>query len=303
MSAKKYLKIPAAEQQANKIKNEAEDKLWCALKRHIMKERQRKKQLEEAEFKEEQLRKEREASQISTLGETREQIQRVDNQLIDLKNKKQQLFLQLKKLLVNEDVSKRQQMTEFFKHNNTPPQSIYLPPKLDEGRRNEMGRAILWNKSAQYGQQTHSYPPSHWRPPTGPYPTAYPNYEHQSRPELKPSQQQQQQMPPRAVYQINIDQSPQMVPQSQQQKSGPISIEKINDRNYSMELGKDMRGVPQQQQQQHPATHRRHQIVGQTQNQSQGVQQQQQQQQQQQHPPQPVRTQQQVQIMFPKRNY
>lgn len=73
-----------------------------------MKERQRKKQLEEAEFKEEQLRKEREASQISTLGETREQIQRVDNQLIDLKNKKQQLFLQLKKLLVNEDVSKRQ---------------------------------------------------------------------------------------------------------------------------------------------------------------------------------------------------
>ena len=106
-------------------------------------------------------------------------------------------------------------------------------------------------------------------------------------------------MPPRAVYQINIDQSPQMVPQSQQQKSGPISIEKINDRNYSMELGKDMRGVPQQQ---HPATHRRHQIVGQPQNQSQGVQQQQQQQQQQ-HPPQPVRTQQQVQIMFPKRNY
>lgn len=78
------------------------------ISRHIMKERQRKKQLEEAEFKEEQLRKEREASQISTLGETREQIQRVDNQLIDLKNKKQQLFLQLKKLLVNEDVSKRQ---------------------------------------------------------------------------------------------------------------------------------------------------------------------------------------------------
>lgn len=107
-------------------------------------------------------------------------------------------------------------------------------------------------------------------------------------------------MPPRAVYQINIDQAPQMVPQSQQQKSGPISIEKINDRNYSMELGKDMRGVPQQQQQ-HPATHRRHQIVGQPQNQSQAVQQQQQQQQQ--HPPQPVRTQQQVQIMFPKRNY
>lgn len=34
MSAKKYLKIPAAEQQANKIKNEAEDKLWCALKRY-----------------------------------------------------------------------------------------------------------------------------------------------------------------------------------------------------------------------------------------------------------------------------
>ncbi len=67
----------------------------------------------EAEVEEERLRKEREAREkqdVMTLGETREQIQLLETKLKILQDEKQQLFLQLKKV-VNEDVRKRREST------------------------------------------------------------------------------------------------------------------------------------------------------------------------------------------------
>ncbi|XP_020288551.1 protein enabled homolog isoform X2 [Pseudomyrmex gracilis] len=81
------------------------EQMWQALKVHIMRERQRKKQEQEADAEEERLRKERERQQkqdVMTLGETREQISNLENELAQLKEEKHQLFLQLKKVL-NED--------------------------------------------------------------------------------------------------------------------------------------------------------------------------------------------------------
>lgn len=68
----------------------------------------------EAEVEEERLRKEREAREkqdVMTLGETKEQIQMLEKQLQELRNEKQQLFLQLKKVL-NEDDNRKRQMKE-----------------------------------------------------------------------------------------------------------------------------------------------------------------------------------------------
>lgn len=44
MSAKKYLKMPAQQPAQPAAKTEKEEQLWNALKRHIMRERERKKQ-------------------------------------------------------------------------------------------------------------------------------------------------------------------------------------------------------------------------------------------------------------------
>lgn len=68
----------------------------------------------EAEVEEERLRKEREAREkqdVMTLGETKEQIQMLEKQLQELRNEKQQLFLQLKKVL-NEDDNRKRQLKE-----------------------------------------------------------------------------------------------------------------------------------------------------------------------------------------------
>ncbi|XP_008558504.1 G protein pathway suppressor 2 isoform X2 [Microplitis demolitor] len=88
--------------------------MWQALKNHITRERQRKKQEQEADAEEERLRKERERQQkqdVMTLGETREQICNLEAELSQLKDEKHQLFLQLKKVL-NEDDNRRRQLTK-----------------------------------------------------------------------------------------------------------------------------------------------------------------------------------------------
>lgn len=111
MSAKnRYLgKMTQQEQQQQNDKKLAEDKLFVSLKRHIIKEREHKKQLEAETAKEEQLRNEREArkkqdaeASKKTLGKTQQEIMQVEEQLIQLKNKKHQLFLQLKALITKE---------------------------------------------------------------------------------------------------------------------------------------------------------------------------------------------------------
>ncbi|KAG8036612.1 hypothetical protein G9C98_003934 [Cotesia typhae] len=88
--------------------------MWQALKNHITRERQRKKQEQEADAEEERLRKERERQQkqdVMTLGETREQICSLETELSQLKDEKHQLFLQLKKVL-NEDDNRRRLLTK-----------------------------------------------------------------------------------------------------------------------------------------------------------------------------------------------
>ncbi|KRT85811.1 hypothetical protein AMK59_2724 [Oryctes borbonicus] len=90
------------------------EQMHKALKAHILRERQRKKQEREAEVEEERLRKEREAREqqdVMTLGETREQISQLETKLIQLKEEKHQLFLQLKKVL-NEDDNRRRQLVK-----------------------------------------------------------------------------------------------------------------------------------------------------------------------------------------------
>ncbi|XP_015109132.1 extensin isoform X3 [Diachasma alloeum] len=90
------------------------EQMWQALKAHIIRERQRKKQEQEADAEEERQRKERERQQkqdVMTLGETREQISVLEAELSQLKDEKHQLFLQLKKVL-NEDDNRRRQLTK-----------------------------------------------------------------------------------------------------------------------------------------------------------------------------------------------
>ncbi|XP_012273742.1 protein enabled homolog isoform X2 [Orussus abietinus] len=90
------------------------EQMWQALKVHITRERQRKKQEQEADAEEERQRKERERQQkqdVMTLGETREQISNLENELSQLKDEKHQLFLQLKKVL-NEDDNRRRLIKE-----------------------------------------------------------------------------------------------------------------------------------------------------------------------------------------------
>lgn len=68
----------------------------------------------EAEVEEERQRREREARErqdVMTLGETREEIMKLDQKLKELKNQKQQLFLQLKKVL-NEDENRKKQQQQ-----------------------------------------------------------------------------------------------------------------------------------------------------------------------------------------------
>lgn len=94
--------------------NSRSEPMWNALKAHILRERARKRQEREAEVEEERLRKEREAREqqdVMTLGETRDQISHLEAKLTQLKDEKHQLFLQLKKVL-NEDDNRRRQLVK-----------------------------------------------------------------------------------------------------------------------------------------------------------------------------------------------
>lgn len=83
---------------------------------------------QEADAEEERQRKERETQQkqnVMTLGETREQIATLENELSQLKNEKHQLFVQLKKVL-HEDDNRRRLIKETTYNIST----LYKPYKL-----------------------------------------------------------------------------------------------------------------------------------------------------------------------------
>lgn len=140
-------------------KAERTEKLRGALKVFILKERQRKREgillnsrvvcsvlcnesfaEFEAKMQEERLRKEREARERQndmTLEETRGQIEKLEFKLTDLHNQKQQLFLQLKKVLHEDEVRKKQQKdndimaslhSQQSHQSNTPQPQIFLHP-------------------------------------------------------------------------------------------------------------------------------------------------------------------------------
>ncbi|CAH0626905.1 unnamed protein product [Chrysodeixis includens] len=107
--------MPAVTATTAEEQNEADQKMWSALKRYIIRERQRKKEEYEAEVEEERLRKEREARErqdVMTLEETKEQIEQLEQKVKHLEKEKQQLFMQLKKLLNEDEIRKRQQQKE-----------------------------------------------------------------------------------------------------------------------------------------------------------------------------------------------
>ncbi|XP_014470099.1 PREDICTED: G protein pathway suppressor 2-like [Dinoponera quadriceps] len=91
------------------------EQMWQALKNHIMRERQRKKQEQEADEEEERLRKEREHQQkrdVMTLGETRDQLSSLQEELSKLHKDKRDLFTELKRVLLEEENRKRQHVKE-----------------------------------------------------------------------------------------------------------------------------------------------------------------------------------------------
>ncbi|XP_062610985.1 G protein pathway suppressor 2-like [Saccostrea cucullata] len=88
--------------------------MYQALKRHIMKERERKKQAQEQDAimmerlkKEEEMRKKKEQEDSLTLEQTKEQIAQLDKKMEELKTEKHELFSQLKKVLHQEDESRK----------------------------------------------------------------------------------------------------------------------------------------------------------------------------------------------------
>ncbi|KAL0840153.1 hypothetical protein ABMA28_015450 [Loxostege sticticalis] len=107
--------MPAVTSTTEEEQNDGDQKMWNALKRYIIRERQRKKEEYEAEVEEERLRKEREARErqdVMTLEETKEQIEQLEQKLKQLEKEKQQLFMQLKKVLNEDEIRKRQQQKE-----------------------------------------------------------------------------------------------------------------------------------------------------------------------------------------------
>lgn len=86
---------------------------WEALRNHIIKGRRRKQEEEGKAEEYERQKKERENKKMleaTTLGETKEQISKLEEKLTNLKEEKHQLFLTLKKVL-NEDETRRRKET------------------------------------------------------------------------------------------------------------------------------------------------------------------------------------------------
>ncbi|KAH8028189.1 hypothetical protein HPB51_014144 [Rhipicephalus microplus] len=84
--------------------------MWAALKNHIMRERERKKQEQEADEAIERLRREQELKRkqdAMTLEEIKDQVTQSEKKLKELKEEKHQLFMQLKKVLHEDDTRRR----------------------------------------------------------------------------------------------------------------------------------------------------------------------------------------------------
>ncbi|XP_065284638.1 uncharacterized protein [Dermacentor albipictus] len=84
--------------------------MWAALKKHIMRQREKQKQEQEADAATERRRGERGSKRPQdemTLEEVREELQQMEKKLAALKEEKHKLFVQLKKVLQEDDARKR----------------------------------------------------------------------------------------------------------------------------------------------------------------------------------------------------
>ncbi|XP_075536743.1 uncharacterized protein LOC142571915 [Dermacentor variabilis] len=84
--------------------------MWAALKKHIMRQREKQKQEQEADASNERVRGEQEKKRRQdevTLEEIRDQLQQAEKKLVTLKEEKHKLFVQLKKVLQEDDARKR----------------------------------------------------------------------------------------------------------------------------------------------------------------------------------------------------
>ncbi|CAN8025955.1 hypothetical protein HPB47_025727 [Ixodes persulcatus] len=89
--------------------------MWAALKNHIMRQREKKKQEQEADAATERVRREQEQKRrqdAMTLEEIKDQVQQSEQRLHNLKEEKHQLFMQLKKVLHEDDTRRRALMKE-----------------------------------------------------------------------------------------------------------------------------------------------------------------------------------------------
>ncbi|XP_050295018.1 G protein pathway suppressor 2 isoform X2 [Anthonomus grandis grandis] len=149
------IKNDTNEGEAENEKPDPDQQMWNVLKAYIMRDRARKKQEREQEVEEERLRKEREAraqQDVMTLGETREQISQLEQKLQQFKEEKHQLFLQLKKVL-NEDDNRRKQLQkesneqqmvqlQSLQQGMVPhqPQTLYIQQPQNPGRIQTIGQ-------------------------------------------------------------------------------------------------------------------------------------------------------------------
>ncbi|XP_065284615.1 G protein pathway suppressor 2-like [Dermacentor albipictus] len=84
--------------------------MWAALKKHIMRQREKQKQEQEADAATERGRSERESKRPQdemTLEQVRDELQQSEKKLATLKEEKHKLFVQLKKVLQEDDARKR----------------------------------------------------------------------------------------------------------------------------------------------------------------------------------------------------
>ncbi|XP_021917149.1 G protein pathway suppressor 2 isoform X2 [Zootermopsis nevadensis] len=156
--------------------------MWEAIKNHIIRERQKKKQEQEADAEVERQRKERERKQkqdVMTLGETRDQISQLEVRLAQLKDEKHQLFLQLKKVL-NEDDNRRRQLVKESNENmismhSYPTVALSSHPQLFLQQNLSLpGRPPIYKIAPTHGTQHSLLPPGALKRSRSPSPP--PNY-------------------------------------------------------------------------------------------------------------------------------
>ncbi|XP_076330195.1 uncharacterized protein LOC143235844 [Tachypleus tridentatus] len=152
--------------------------MWAALKSHIMRQREKKKQEQEADAAIERLRREQEMKQkqnAMTLEEIKDQVAKLSHKLIQLKDEKHQLFLQLKKVL-NEDETRRKvqeandlaAMAHGFQQQAIPfgPSPVYLSGAINARSANSMYKVTAPPQNV-IPQSAMKRPRSPSPPPTG----------------------------------------------------------------------------------------------------------------------------------------